>query len=67
MKDQLDRDQSVIDLMDAMKKVYSFADEIESVPDKINTLEKIIDLIPQQTFDCAMLIKDVALQVCDLL
>jgi hypothetical protein len=55
--------------MDAMKKVYSFADKIESVPDKINTLDKITDLILQQTFDCAMLIQeqDVALQVCDLL
>ena len=60
MKDQLDRDQSVIDLMDAMERVYSFVDEIQSIPDKINTLEKIIDLILQQTFDCAMFIQEYA-------
>ncbi|KIM82264.1 hypothetical protein PILCRDRAFT_474447 [Piloderma croceum F 1598] len=60
VKDQLDRDQSVIDLMDAMERVYSFVDEIQSVPDKINTLEKIIDSILLQTFNCAMFIQEYA-------
>jgi len=60
VKDQLDRDQSVVDLMNAMERVYSFVDEIQSVPDKINTLEKIIDSILQQTFDCAMFIQEYA-------
>jgi hypothetical protein len=59
-KDQLDRDQSVIDLMDSMERVYSFVDEIQSVPDKINILEKTIELILQQTFECAMFIQEYA-------
>jgi hypothetical protein len=58
VKDQLDRDQKVIDLMTSMENVYSFVDEIQSLRDKNNTLDKIIKLILQQTFECAIFIQE---------
>jgi hypothetical protein len=60
VKNQLDRDQKLIDLMTSMENVYSFVDEIESLRDKNNTLDKIIKLILQQTFECAIFIQEYA-------
>jgi hypothetical protein len=58
VKDQLERDRRVIDLMAAMEHVYSFVDEIQFIPDKIKSLERVIKTILQQTFECAIFIQD---------
>ena len=60
MKNQLERDSGVVDLMTAMEHVYFFVDEIQSVPDKLKSLDKIINAILQQTFECAIFIRDYA-------
>ena len=58
VKNQLERDQKVINLMAAMEHVYSFVDEIQSIPDKVKSLEQLIKTILQQTFECAIFIQD---------
>jgi len=58
VKNQLERDQRVVDLMAVMEHVYSFVDEIQSIPDKVKSLEKVIKTILQQTFECAIFIQD---------
>jgi hypothetical protein len=60
VKDQLERDGKVIDLMTAMENVYSFVDEIQSIPDKVKSLDKVIKTILQQTFECAIFIQEYA-------
>lgn len=57
-KNQLDRDQKIVDLMASMADVYSFVDELKTVPDKINILENVIKSILQHTFECAMFIQE---------
>jgi hypothetical protein len=57
---QFDRDQKVIDLMASMEDVYSFVDEIQSLREKNKTLDKVIKLILQQTFECAIFIQEYA-------
>lgn len=58
MKNQLDRDQKIIDLLTSMENVYSFVDEMQSVRDKNTTLDNVIKLILQQTFECAIFIQE---------
>jgi hypothetical protein len=60
VKNQLDRDLKVIDLMASMENVYSFVDELQSLRDKNKTLDKVIKLILQQTFECAIFIQEYA-------
>jgi hypothetical protein len=58
VRNQLDRDQKVIDLLASMENVYSFVDEIQSLRDKNPTLDNVIKLILQQTFECAIFIQE---------
>ena len=60
VKNQLDRDRKIIDLLTSMEKVYSFVDEIQAVRDKNTTLDSVIKLILQQTFECAIFIQEYA-------
>jgi len=62
---QFDRDQKVIELIGLMEDVHSFVDKIQSLHEKNKTLDKVIKLILQQTFESARNMLDVALQVRD--
>lgn len=55
---QLAIDQSVCDLADTMKNVYSFVDAIEAIPSKISQLEDVIRRIFIQTVECAVFIRE---------
>lgn len=55
IKDQLDRDKSVIELMEAMEDTYSFVDELKSFPEKIELLKTIIKEILDETYGTCML------------
>jgi predicted AAA+ superfamily ATPase len=57
---QFDRDQKVIELIGLMKDVYLFIDEIQSLREKNKTLDKVIKLILQQTFESAIFIQEYA-------
>lgn len=48
----------MLDLMASMENVYSFVDDIQTVPDKIERLDDIIRDVLQQTFECAMFIQE---------
>ena len=58
MKNQLDRDRTVVGLLDSMQNVYSFLDDIQAFPEKIKSLEDVIRAILQQTFECALFIQE---------
>ena len=58
VRDQVTRDQSVIDLVANMASVYSFVDAIVAVPDKVQILKDTIQRILVQTIECALFIRE---------
>ena len=58
LKAQLDRDQSICDLVLTMESVYSFVEAMRSVPDKREILEEVIVKILKQTVECAIFIRE---------
>ena len=58
LKAQLDRDQSICNLVLTMESVYSFVEAIQSVPDKLEILEEVIVKILKQTVECAIFIRE---------
>jgi hypothetical protein len=53
----MDRDDSILRLVESMDDVYSFVKEAEPMK-KIELLDRIIELIAQQTTECAYFIRD---------
>ncbi|KZP17876.1 hypothetical protein FIBSPDRAFT_864509 [Athelia psychrophila] len=58
IKDQLDRDKSVIELMETMEDTYTFVDELKAFPEKIELLKTIIRKILEETYECALFLKE---------
>jgi len=58
MRDQVARDQAVIDLVAVMASVYSFVDAIVAVPEKAQILENTIKSFSIQTAECTMFIRE---------
>ena len=58
LKAQLDRDQSICNLVLTMESVYSFVKAIQLVPDKLEILEEVIVKILKQTVECAIFIRE---------
>jgi hypothetical protein len=56
---QVDRDDSVIRLVKTMDDVYSFVEEADPMK-KIDSLGQILELMAQQTTECAYFIRDYA-------
>jgi hypothetical protein len=56
----MDRDDSIVRLVETMDDVYSFVEEAEPMK-KIESLGRIIELIAHQTTECAYFIRDYAL------
>lgn len=56
IKDQLDRDKSVIELMETMEDTYTFVDELKAFPEKIELLKTIIRKILEETYGRCMLL-----------
>jgi hypothetical protein len=57
--DQVDRDDSIVRLVETINDVYSFVEEAEPMK-KIKSLGRIIKLMTQQTTECAYFIRDYA-------
>ena len=57
---QIDRDDSIVRLVETMDDVYSFVEEADPLK-KIESLTRIIELIAQQTTECAYFIRDYAM------
>ncbi|KAF7987071.1 hypothetical protein HWV62_225 [Athelia sp. TMB] len=57
---QIAIDQSIADLANTMRTVYSFVDAIEAVPTKIDLLEGVIQQIFNQTVECGMFVREYA-------
>jgi hypothetical protein len=55
----MDRDNSIVRLVKTMDDIYSFVEEAEPMK-KIESLGRIIELIAQQTTQCAYFIRDYA-------
>jgi hypothetical protein len=55
---QLDRDQSVVDLVSNMEALYSFVRPIQEFPEKLELLEDIIMDILRQTFECVIFLRE---------
>jgi len=55
---QLEKDNKLIDLVKTMVDVWSFVDDVESLPAKMKRLEDIIDKIQKQTVECAIFIRE---------
>jgi len=55
---QLDRDQSVVDLVSNMEALYSFVHPIQEFPEKLELLEDIIMDILRQTFECVIFLRE---------
>ena len=55
-------DQSLLPLIEAMKKTYAFAKNLRELPTQENfeTLKEIINQILQQTGECAFFIREYA-------
>jgi hypothetical protein len=58
VKGQLDRDQTITELLAAMENVYSFVDVLQQFPEKIKILEDTITRILTQTVECAIFIRE---------
>jgi hypothetical protein len=56
----MDRDDAIVRLVETMDDVYSFVEEAEPMK-KIESLGRIIELIAQQTTECAYFIRDYAM------
>jgi uncharacterized protein Yka (UPF0111/DUF47 family) len=56
----MDRDDSIVRLVETMDDVYSFVKETEPMK-KIKSFGRIIELIAQQTTECAYFIRDYAI------
>lgn len=41
-----------------MNNAYTFVDDVASLPEKVNSLENVIKAIVQQTFECALFIRE---------
>ncbi|KAF7364352.1 WD40 repeat-like protein [Mycena sanguinolenta] len=55
---QQETDENVIELIDTMTDVYSFAKDVDFLSDKITRLEKAVEEITRQTLECAIFIQE---------
>ena len=58
IKGQLDRDKEITELLDTMKDVYGFVEDVKKFPDKIDRLEDTILQILGQTVECSFFIRE---------
>ena len=58
VKNQLETDNKLLDLVKTMIDVWSFVDDVKSLPEKLKRLEEIIDNIQKQTVECAIFIRE---------
>jgi len=58
VKNQLETDNKLVDLVNTMIDVWSFVDDVNSLPAKMKRLEDIIDKIQTQTVECAIFIRE---------
>jgi hypothetical protein len=56
VRKQQKADDKVVQLVRTMVEVYSFVDDIESLPQRIERLESIVVEITRQTVECAIFI-----------
>ena len=57
---QMDRDDSIVRLVETMDNIYSFVEEAEPMK-KIESFCRVVELIAQQTTECAYFIRDYAM------
>ncbi|KAJ7246869.1 WD40-repeat-containing domain protein [Mycena haematopus] len=55
---QQDTDEKVQELVETMVEVYSFVDDVESLPHRIKRLEDVLIQITKQTLECAIFIRE---------
>ena len=60
IKGQLDRDQAIVDLLNAMELTFAFVDAVEILRGKISLLNDTIKDILKQTFECTLYIREYA-------
>ncbi|KAJ7121439.1 WD40 repeat-like protein [Mycena epipterygia] len=58
VKNQQDTDEKLVNLVETMVEVYSFVEDVSSLPQKIKSLEDKALAIVQQTVECALFIQE---------
>ncbi|KAJ7469210.1 hypothetical protein FB451DRAFT_1560182 [Mycena latifolia] len=58
VKKQDEKDEKVIQLVQAMSDAYSFVEDMDSLPGKIKRLEDTISALVKQTEECALFIRE---------
>jgi hypothetical protein len=57
VQNQRETDDKVLQLVQTMVELYSFAEDIESLRDKMKSLENVVE-ITKQTLECAIFIQE---------
>jgi hypothetical protein len=55
---QFENDQKLVDLVTAMKDMYEFVSDLESLPYKMRQLEGTIIKVLEQTVECSIFIRE---------
>jgi len=58
VRNQLETDNKLVSLVNTMNDVWSFVEDVKSLPDKMRRLEDIIEKIQKQTVECSIFIRE---------